>query len=258
MTSPVKIAILGADGRMGRAVASVIERTEGAYLCAAIVAPHSPRASEDGYTSDLRDALNRCDVLIDFSAPKVAIDAALMMHDVKCRALVSGTTGFSASEMAAFDTAGESVAVVQSGNFSLGVNVLTALVEKTARILGQDWDVNVLDVHHRDKVDAPSGTALMLGAAVAKGRGTKLPEKISTNRNGKRKAGEIGFAAKRIGGVIGDHDVSFASMEEGITLSHRAYDRALFAKGAVKAALWAAGQKPGRYDMRGVLGLDNL
>lgn len=258
MSDSLNIAILGADGRMGGAVRGALADIDAAVFCAGIVPQGSAYLQQPLYTADLRSALNSCDVLIDFSAPKAAIDAALMMHDVRCRAMVSGTTGFAPAEMAAFDTAAQSVAMVQTGNFSLGVNVLSALVEKAARILGPEWDIDILDVHHRHKVDAPSGTALMLGEAAAKGRDHDLPRVISTERNGPRAAGEIGFSALRMGGVIGAHDVNFASPSESLTLSHRAIDRSLFARGAVRAAIWAAEQKPGRFDMADVLGLNAL
>ena len=207
-------------------------------------------------STDLRVVLDDCDVLIDFSTPQTAIDAALMMHDVRCGALVSGTTGFSGAEERAFDAAADSVCVVRSGNFSLGVNVLTALVEQAAKALPPEFDIDILDIHHKHKADAPSGTALMLGEAAAKGRDLPAPTARNLRRNQPRKDNEIGFAAMRIGGVIGDHDVSFGSEMETLTLSHSALDRAVFARGALVAALWAAYQNAGHYDMRDVLNIN--
>jgi len=265
MTDKIRIALLGATGRMGLSLIREIHDNPRAMLCGAIAAPaHKGRdVSEMAglkpsgivVESNLRNVLDNCDVLIDFSTPQTAIDAALMMHDVRCDALVSGTTGFSGAEERAFDAAAESVCVVRSGNFSLGVNVLTALVERAAKSLPPEFDIDILDIHHKHKADAPSGTALMLGEAAAKGRGQPAPTTRNLRRNQPRKDNEIGFAAMRIGGVIGDHDVSFGSEMETLTLSHRALDRAVFARGALTAALWAANQKAGHYDMRDVLGL---
>lgn len=266
---PVRIALLGADGRMGRALTDQIARHPGAQLVAGISAPDSANIGKDmgelsgfgpigiSITADLRAALNAADVLIDFSAPQSAIDAALMMHDVRCKAMVSGTTGLTIAEDEALGKAAETVCLVQSGNFSLGVNMLEALVKRAAEKLA-DWDIEVLEMHHNRKVDAPSGTALMLGRAAAKGRGVELEEQAVLARKGMtgaRKAGEIGFAALRGGGVIGEHEVRYASELEMITLAHSAFDRTVFASGALSAALWANHQPKGQYDMSDVLGL---
>ena len=264
MTKTTKITLLGADGRMGLALAEQIYAHENAQLVGAITAPNSQHLGRDigelagrthaGVTlsDDLRAGLDACDVLIDFSAPKAAIDAALMMHSVKCRAMVSGTTGFSLSEDKALDVAAESVCLVQSGNFSLGVNMLAA---KSL----PDWDVEIFEMHHNRKVDAPSGTALMLGDAAAQGRDISLADHAALSRSGakaKRKAGEIGFAALRGGGVVGEHEVRIASELEMLTLGHLAFDRSVFASGALTAALWAAQQPKGIYDMSDVLGIE--
>jgi len=270
MTNPVRIALLGADGRMGQTLARQIIDHPEAHLVAGVTAPKSPNLGRDigelvglhdfgvAVTKDLRAALNKCDVLIDFSAPKSAIDAALMMHDVRCEAMVSGTTGFSQTEDSALDVAAQSVCLVQSGNFSPGVNTLTALVELAARALDNGWDAEILEMHHKHKVDAPSGTALMLGQAVARGRAVDFHKSAVLARKGvtgARKDGDIGFAALRGGSVVGDHEVRLAAQMEMITLSHQAFDRNVFADGALKAALWAAGHEKGKYDMRDVLGL---
>lgn len=271
MTTPIRIAILGVDGRMGLALVRQIIDHAKAHLVAGIVGKKSPNLGRDigemagmqpfgvAVTKDMRAALNACDVLIDFSVPQAAIDAALMMHDVRCRAMVSGTTGFKPTEEKALARAAESVCLVQSGNFSMGVTVLTALVEQAARALNTGWDAEILEMHHRHKVDAPSGTALMLGHAVAKGRGVDFNKSAVLSRQGQtgaRQAGQIGFAALRGGGVVGDHDVMITSELEKITISHSAFDRSVFASGALVAALWAAEQPKGHFDMNDVLGLN--
>ena len=270
MTKITKITLLGADGRMGLALAEQISAHENAQLVGAITAPNSEHLGRDigelagraasgvMLSDDLRAGLDACDVLIDFSAPKAAIDAALMMHSVKCRAMVSGTTGFSLSEDKALDVAAESVCLVQSGNFSLGVNMLAALVRRAAKSL-PDWDIEIFEMHHNRKVDAPSGTALMLGEAAAQGRDISLADHAALSRSGakaKRKSGEIGFAALRGGGVVGEHEVRIASELEMLTLGHLAFDRSVFASGALAAALWAAQQPKGLYDMSDVLGIE--
>lgn len=268
--TPIRITLLGADGRMGLALAAQIAAHPGAALAAAVTASTSKNLGQDLgdiaglascgviLTDDLREGLDACDVLIDFSAPKAAIDAALMMHSVNCRAMVSGTTGFSLTEDRALDVAAESVCLVQSGNFSLGVNMLAALVRRAAKSL-PGWDVEVFEMHHRHKVDAPSGTALMLGDAAAKGRSVELSDVAALSRSGakaQRKPGQIGFAALRGGGVVGEHEVRIASELEMLTLGHLAFDRSVFAAGALTAALWAAKQPKGIYDMSDVLGID--
>ena len=266
----IRIALLGADGRMGRALTDQIARHPNAHLVAGISAPDSPNIGNDmgelsgfgpigvSITTDLRAALDLADVLIDFSAPKSTIDAALMMHDVRCKAMVSGTTGLTAGEDEALERAAQSVCLVQSGNFSLGVNMLEALVKIAAEKLA-DWDIEILEMHHNRKVDAPPGTALMLGRAAAQGRGVELEKQAVLSRKGManaRKTGEIGFAALRGGGVIGEHEVRYASELEMITLAHSAFDRSVFASGALAAALWATTQPKGKYDMADMLGIE--
>ena len=271
MTHPVRIALLGADGRMGQTLARQIIDHPEAHLVAGVTAPNSPNLGKDlgqfvglhpfgvALTQDLRAALEACDVLIDFSVPHSAIEAALMMHDVRCKAMVTGTTGFSETEDIALDVAAQSVCLVQSGNFSPGVNMLTALVEQASKALDVGWDAEILEMHHKHKVDAPSGTALMLGRSVAKGRSVDFDAVAVRARDGQtggRKDGDIGFAALRGGSVIGDHEVRLATEMEMITLTHTALDRNVFARGALWAALWAAGKPKGKYDMRDVLGLN--
>ena len=269
----IQLGILGADGRMGAAVIRAISDNQNVNLGAAITAPDTSELGQDAgvlsgvaplgiqLTADLKAALNNCDVLIDFSAPQAAIDAALILsgtgHSGRCKAMVSGTTGFSSTEDEALEAASENIALLRAGNFSPGVTALSVLVELATEKLGTGWDIEILEMHHRHKVDAPSGTALLLGEAAAKGRGLELAEAKVLSRagvTGARSDKDIGFAVLRGGGVIGRHDVKLANSREMITLSHDAFDRSVFARGAVTAAIWASGQTPGRYSMRDVLG----
>ncbi|ETI63043.1 dihydrodipicolinate reductase [Sphingobium sp. C100] len=199
----------------------------------------------------------RSDVLIDFSVP-----GALSAHLDACIAakkpILIGTTGLETVHHAMIDEAAALIPVLQTGNTSLGVNLLAALVEKAAAGLGDDWDIEIVEMHHRHKVDAPSGTALLLGEAAARGRGITLADHSERGRDGitgVRKEGAIGFAALRGGSVAGDHQVIFAAEGERIEIGHRAENRIIFARGAVKGARWLLGQPAGRYDMKGVLGL---
>ncbi|HEV7227788.1 4-hydroxy-tetrahydrodipicolinate reductase [Brevundimonas sp.] len=239
------VGISGARGRMGRAVSAALDARDDVVVAARF---------DRGETPDL----SRCDVVIDFSTPEASLELAQVCAEAGGPALVIGSTGFTPEQLAGIEAASEKVAVVRSGNFSLGVNILIGLVEHAAqRLDGRDWDVEVLEAHHRRKVDAPSGTALMLGEAVANGRDVDLAEVRAAPRDGVgqvRTPGEIGFAALRAGGIIGEHSVIFASDDETLTLSHSAVDRSLFAKGAVVAAAWVRSRKPGLYDMQDVLG----
>jgi len=270
MTNILDIGVLGADGRMGGAIIRSLEAQPKAQLSVALTAKDSPSLGQDAaeaaglkacgvlLTADIKAALEQCDVLIDFSSPKAAIDAAIAMHGTRCHTFVTGTTGYTQTEEKALLAAGDSITLLKSGNFSLGVNMLEALVELAADKLRSGWDIEILEMHHKHKVDAPSGTALMLGEAAAKGRGVSLKNHQILSREGRgdaRVEGQIGFAALRGGGVIGAHDVLFANELEMITLSHEAFDRSVFANGAVTAALWAAAQPKGLYDMKDVLGL---
>lgn len=270
MSDTLDIGILGGDGRMGGAIIRALAGEPKARLTTALTSPASPNIGRDAgevsgaanvgviLTSNIKDALEHCDVMIDFSSPKAAIDCALAMHASRCHTLITGTTGYTETEDAALVKASESITLLRSGNFSLGVNMLEALVELATAKLQTGWDVEVLEMHHRHKVDAPSGTALMLGEAAAKGRGVSLKDNAVLSREGRgdaRRSGEIGFAALRGGGVIGQHEVRIASELEMITLSHDAFDRSVFAQGAVTAAMWAADKPKGLYDMKDVLGL---
>lgn len=269
MTDIIDIGILGADGRMGGAIVRALDAEPKARLATAVTSPRSGNLGLDvaevaglsssgvTLTADIRDALESCDVMIDFSSPQAAIDCALAMHGTRCHTFITGTTGYTDTENAALIKASESITLLRSGNFSLGVNMLVALVELATSKLQTGWDVEILEMHHRHKVDAPSGTALMLGDGAAKGRNISLTENAVLSRQGRgnaRQAGQIGFAALRGGGVIGQHEVRIASELEMITLGHDAFDRSVFAQGAVTAALWAVDKPKGLYNMRDVLG----
>jgi len=245
VTALFHAGISGARGRMGRAVSQVLDAREDVVVAARF---------DRGETADL----GLCDVIIDFSTPDSSVALARMCADRGGPALVIGSTGFSEAQEAELAAAAARVAIVRSGNFSLGVNVLIGLVEHAAlRLDARDWDIEVLEAHHRRKVDAPSGTALMLGEAAAAGRGGDLSDLKSPPYDGitgEREPGRIGFAALRAGGIVGEHTVLFASEDEVVSLSHKAIDRSLFARGAVAAAAWVRSHPPGLYDMQDVLG----
>ena len=241
-----RIGILGGAGRMGRAIAALLNESADARL---------------GGSADLGDdpaaIASACDVLVDFSAPD-ALAANLDAAVAAGTPIVIGTTGLGDGHHDAIDRAARTVAVLQSANMSLGVNLLAHLVRETATRLGNDWDVEIVEMHHRHKVDAPSGTALLLGAAAAEGRGVSLSEASDRARDGMtgpRVPGRIGFASLRGGSVAGDHQAIFATEGERIELGHRAESREIFARGAIRAAVWLKDQPHGRYDMADVLGL---
>jgi len=240
-----KIGIIGSKGRMGQALVAAIEE-----------AGHGHAGGAD-QGDDVAALVAASDVLVDFSSP-AALQATLDACSAAGKPIVVGTTGLEAAHHAAIDAAATSIAILQTGNTSLGVNMLAALVEQAAGKLGDDWDIEIVEMHHRHKVDAPSGTAKLLGEAAARGRGIDLARHSESGRDGitgARARGAIGFAALRGGSVAGDHMVIFASDEERIELTHRAENRMIFARGAVKAAEWLVGQRAGRFGMDGVLGL---
>ena len=245
MSAIFHAGISGARGRMGRAVSAALDAREDVVVAARF---------DRGETPDL----SLCDVVIDFSTPDASVELARACAARGGPALVIGSTGLTPEQDAEILRAAETVAIVRSGNFSLGVNILIGLVQHAAqRLDAQDWDIEVTEAHHRRKVDAPSGTALMLGEAAANGRGEALADVRSPpydGLTGERQSGRIGFASLRAGGVIGEHTVLFASDDETLTLSHSAVDRSLFAKGAVAAAAWVRTRRPGLYDMQDVLG----
>ena len=202
--------------------------------------------------------LSLCDVVIDFSTAEASAALATRAAANGGPALVIGSTGFSDEQDAAIRAAAEKIAIVRSGNYSLGLNILIGLVQHAAlRLDARDWDIEIIEAHHRLKVDAPSGTALMLGEAAANGRNADLADlrsKPYDGITGQREEGKIGFASIRAGGIVGDHTVLFGSQDETLTLSHQAIDRSLFARGAVAAAAWVRTRQPGLYDMQDVLG----
>ena len=245
MSAIFHAGISGARGRMGRAVSAVLDAREDVVVAARF---------DRGETPDL----SLCDVVIDFSTPDASVELAQTCAARGGPALVIGSTGLSPEQDAEILKAAETVAIVRSGNFSLGVNILIGLVEHAAlRLDARDWDIEITEAHHRRKVDAPSGTALMLGEAAASGRNEDLDDVRAApwdGITGARESGRIGFSSIRAGGIIGEHTVLFASEDEVLTLSHSAIDRSLFARGAVAAAAWVRNRKPGLYDMQDVLG----
>ncbi|TGQ66626.1 MAG: 4-hydroxy-tetrahydrodipicolinate reductase [Mesorhizobium sp.] len=251
---PIRIAIAGALGRMGRQMAEAVEVDARLALAGRF---HRPGVPGEGLVG--RDeALDLADVVIDFTPPAASADLARLCAARGGPALVIGSTGFDADELSAIAEAAKTVAIVRSGSYSLGLNMLTGLVEKAAKALGSDdWDVEIFEAHHRHKIDAPSGTALMLGHAAACGRGVELEtvaRRVRDGVTGARPMGEIGFAAARGGSIVGEHSISFCAEGETVTLAHAGGDRSMFARGAIAAALWVAGRPPGEYDMRDVLG----
>jgi 4-hydroxy-tetrahydrodipicolinate reductase len=240
-----RIGIIGSEGRMGQAIAEAVAAA-GEELAGGV--------DKDG---DVAALASRSDVLVDFSSP-AALEANLDAAIAAGVPIVVGTTGLEERHHWLCDHAAESIAVLQTGNTSLGVTLLAHLVREAAQRLGADWDIEIVETHHRMKVDAPSGTALLLGEAAAQGRGVALADNSERGRDGitgKRREGAIGFASLRGGSVAGDHTVHFLADNERLSLSHLAENRAIFARGAVRAAQWLIGKPRGRYTMPEVLGL---
>lgn len=260
----VSIAVAGALGRMGRAVVRVLEGRPDVALAGRFA---RPGVTGEGLVERFA-ALAHADAVIDFTLPEASAALAEVCADLAGDggagegrpgpAVIIGSTGFTPEQSARIEAAARKVAIVRSGNFSLGVNMLLGLVKQAAAALpARDWDIEVFEAHHRRKIDAPSGTALMLGQAAAAGRGADLDAVADRARDGltgPRREGAIGFSVVRGGGIVGEHSVIFAGEEEVLTLSHSAIDRGLFARGAVAAAIWARGRPPGLYDMQDVLG----
>lgn len=267
----LRIVVAGPSGRMGQANIRAVAAHQGVTLTGALARAGAPAIGSDAgtvagleplgvaVTGDVEAALADADAIIDFTTPAVSVTLA---KAAAARGLVHiiGTTGCSEADVAAIAAAGAAGArIVKSGNFSPGMVALAVLVEKAAQALS-DYDVEILEMHHNLKVDAPSGTALMLGEAAARGRNISLKDhsvRVRDGHTGPRPAGTIGFATLRGGNVIGDHMVILAGPSERIELNHRAQDRTIYANGAIRAALWAAGQKPGLYSMADVLGLSD-
>jgi 4-hydroxy-tetrahydrodipicolinate reductase len=245
---PTKIVISGASGRMGQTLATLIAADTRFALVGGI--------DEDHPASD--DVIARSDVIIDFSA--VAGLQSLLQRNIAGKALVVGTTGLTADVKQQLQAAAGRCAVLVAANFSVGVNLLLGLVEAAARVLDpEQYDVEIVEAHHSRKVDAPSGTALALGQAIAQARGTPLEQQRKDGRSGQvgaRTKGEIGFHALRGGDIVGEHSVHFIGAHERIEIAHSAQDRGLFAEGALRAAAWIVGKPPGNYTMKDVLGLE--
>jgi 4-hydroxy-tetrahydrodipicolinate reductase len=267
--SDLAIGILGGAGRMGRALVRAVTEAKGAYVVGAVDAPGNPEQGKDlgvlagleplgvSLTDDVAALFARADVIIDFTVPKATVEHARLAAKTGT-AYVVGTTGLEPEQQTVVTQAAGSAAVVQAANFSLGVNLTIALTQRIAQVLDDSFDIEIVEMHHRHKVDAPSGTALALGRAAAAGRGVDLDEVADRGRDGitgARKRGDIGFAVLRGGNVAGDHTVVFAADDERIELTHKAGDRMIFARGAVHAALWAAGKPHGYYTMQDVLKL---
>ncbi|SED59038.1 4-hydroxy-tetrahydrodipicolinate reductase [Bradyrhizobium erythrophlei] len=267
----MRLIVAGAGGRMGRTLTRVISETPGAVLVGALEAPGSELLGKDAgvlaglpandvkLSADLWSMSAAADGILDFTVPAATI-ANVAIAAERGLVHVIGTTGLSQSDDAVIRSVTNRAIVVKSGNMSLGVNLLAALVKRVAQSLDQSFDIEILEMHHKSKIDAPSGTALMLGEAAAAGRKIALEQHSARGRDGltgARRPGDIGFASLRGGTAAGDHSVIFAGPSERITLSHHAEDRALFAQGALKAALWAHGKKPGMYSMTDVLGLSD-
>jgi 4-hydroxy-tetrahydrodipicolinate reductase len=267
--SDMRLVVVGAAGRMGQALVRAIHRTPGVTLAAAIERGDSPALGHDAglsaglgpigvpVTDDPLPAFANADGVVDFTHPTAT--AAFSELAAQARIVhVVGTTGLSEADFARLHAAARHAVIVQSGNMGLGVNVLAVLIEQAAKALGPDYDIEIVEMHHRLKIDAPSGTALLMGEAAARGRNIALADNMAKARDGHhgvRREGDIGFASLRGGTVAGEHSVIFAGPGERITLSHSAESRDNWAAGAVKAALWGRGRKPGYYSMRDVLGL---
>lgn len=265
----LRIAVAGAAGRMGRALIRAVTEAEDLALVAGAERADAPEigarlstlggAQRSGAVvhENVAEAAREADAWIDFTIPRATLAALAALRNTPVRAAIVGTTGFDAAGDAQIAEAARTLAIVKSGNFSLGVNMLAALVREAAKRLGPEWDVEIVEAHHRRKIDAPSGTALLLADAAAEARNMILEKQRIPPREGVTgpRGDGIGFAVVRGGGIIGEHDVIFAAEEEYLKLSHVALDRTLFARGALAAARWAADKPPGLYSMRDVLGL---
>ena len=256
----ISIAIAGAAGRMGQAIAACAGPNF--VITGGSERPGAPSIGADKGGWTIADSPSRAaqsaEVWIDFTTPQATLEALEQLKLTKVCTAIVGATGLSPQQEQQVADHAKRIAIVRDRNFSLGVNLMIGLVEQAAARLGEGWDIEITEGHHRRKVDAPSGTALMIGEAAARGRGAPLTDlrvPPHDGQSGPRKEGSIGFSVIRGGGIIGDHDAAFISDEEILSISHRALDRAVFARGALAAAKWAATQKPGLYSMRDVLGL---
>jgi 4-hydroxy-tetrahydrodipicolinate reductase len=269
--SDMRLVVVGAAGRMGQALIRAVARTKGVQLVAAIEREGSSSLGQDAglaanagsngvmITADPLAAFLKADGVLDFTIPAASVEFAALAAQARLVHVI-GTTGFSDADFAKLHAVARHAVIVQSGNMGLGVNVLAMLVKQAAKALGPEYDIEIVEMHHRMKIDAPSGTALLLGEAAAQGRGIDLAghsDKARDGHHGARREGDIGFASLRGGTVAGEHSVILAGPGERITLSHSAESRDNFANGAVKAALWGRGRKPGYFSMLDVLGLSD-
>ena len=266
----MKIAVTGAAGRMGRELIRAVHGKDECVLAGAIEQQGSLAVGQDAgllaglgklgvvITDDAIEVFAKAEAVLDFTVPAASVEFAGLAANARI-VHVLGTTGLAPEDEAKVEAAARHAVIVRSGNMSLGVNLLSALTRKVAAALDADFDIEIIEMHHRHKVDAPSGTALMLGKAAAEGRGVDLDKvgvRVRDGHTGARRRGDIGFASLRGGSVVGEHSVLFAADGELIELKHRAADRGIFARGAIKAALWGRGKRPGLYSMMDVLGLD--
>ncbi len=267
----MRLIVSGAAGRMGRMIVRTLHESDGFKLAGALEREDSPWLGQDPgplagcpasglkIVADPLPLMLGADAIIDFSSPAASVALAGLAAQARIVDVI-GTTGLRDEDLDRIDAAARHAPIVRSGNMSVGVNLLAALTRRAASALGPDFDIEIVEMHHRMKVDAPSGTALLLGEAAAEGRGVSLKDHSARGRDGltgARRGGDIGFASLRGGTVVGDHSVIFAGEGERFVLSHHAEDRALFARGALKAALWARDRKPGLYSMADVLGLED-
>lgn len=267
--SEIRIAVMGAAGRMGRELARVVHATPGCALAGGIEPAGSNFVGHDigelagvgvtgvKVTDDALALIATVDAILDFTRPAATVEFAGLAANARIVHVI-GTTGLSEADDKAIRAAARHATIVRSGNMSLGVNLLQALTRKVAQALDADFDIEIVEMHHKHKVDAPSGTALMLGEAAAAGRGVALKDtsvRVRDGHTGARKRGDIGFATLRGGSVIGDHSVIFAGEGERVVLQHLASDRGIYARGAVKAAMWGRGKGPGLFSMADVLGI---
>lgn len=269
MTELPGIVITGASGRMGQMLIKTVVASDKCKLVGAVERVGHDWVGRDvgeamggaplgvHVTDDALEAFAKAQAVIDFTAPVATVEFAALAAQARCTHVI-GTTGMTDDDLAKLTAAARHATIVRAGNMSLGVNLLAKLTKMVSAALDEDFDIEIIEAHHNRKVDAPSGTALMLGEAAAEGRGVVLQDVSDSGRDGitgARKKGDIGFSAIRGGDIVGEHDVMFAGDGERIILRHVASDRSLFAKGAIRAAVWGQGQKPGEYDMFDVLGL---
>ena len=267
--SDMAIAVMGVAGRMGRELVRAINSVDGCSVAGGTEQAGSAELGQDigvlagigsigvNVTADTADVIANCNAILDFTVPAASVAFAGLTAEAGI-VHIMGTTGFSEADEAAIAEAAKRATIVKAGNMSLGVNLLLELTKKVSAALDEDYDIEVVEMHHRHKVDAPSGTALMLGQAAADGRNISLKDRsvrVRDGQTGERHRGDIGFASLRGGNVVGEHSVIFAADGERIEIAHRATDRGIFARGAVKAGLWARDKDPGLYSMVDVLGL---